>query len=85
VTTFATPDLDIRTETKQGQSNQDVAHFVDQRASSGQDIATAIILGETVTALCGYTWIPFRPPEGRPVCMPCIEALEAIHRHTDGK
>jgi hypothetical protein len=49
------------------------AHIVDQR-DPANDIATAIIEGREVTALCGYRWIPYREPQGRPVCEACVEA-----------
>jgi len=28
--------------------------------------------------LCGYTWIPYREPKGRPVCEACVEAYGRI-------
>ena len=55
----------------------DCAHIVDQRDPKN-DIATAIIEGREVTALCGYRWIPYREPGGRPVCEPCVEAYGRI-------
>jgi hypothetical protein len=51
----------------------DCAHIVDQR-DPANDIATAVVEGREVTALCGYRWIPYREPNGRPVCEPCVEA-----------
>lgn len=55
-----------------------VAHFVDQRpveqGGKGQDIAIAMILGIEVEALCGYRWVPYRDPTGKPVCKSCIDA-----------
>lgn len=56
---------------------RDCAHIVDQR-DPANDIATAIIEGREVTALCGYRWIPYRKPQGRPVCEACVEAYGRI-------
>jgi hypothetical protein len=30
--------------------------------------------------LCGYRWIPYREPQGRPVCEACVEAYGRIQR-----
>jgi len=56
---------------------RDCAHIVDQR-DPANDVATAIIEGREVTALCGYTWIPYREPKGRPVCEACVEVYGRI-------
>lgn len=60
----------------------DCAHFVDQRpverGGTGQDIAEAMIFGFEVTALCGYTWIPSRDHQGRPVCKACLDEYGRI-------
>ena len=56
---------------------RDCAHIVDQR-DPANDVATAIIEGREVTALCGYTWIPYREPKGRPVCETCVEVYGRI-------
>lgn len=55
----------------------DCAHIVDQR-DPANDVASAIIEGREVTALCGYRWIPYREPQGRPVCEACVEAYGRI-------
>jgi Protein of unknown function (DUF3039) len=55
----------------------DCAHIVDQR-DPANDITTAIVEGREVTALCGYRWVPYREPKGRPVCEACIEAYGRI-------
>jgi hypothetical protein len=57
----------------------DCAHIVDQR-DPANDVATAIIEGLEVTALCGYRWIPYREPSGRPVCEACVEMYGHIQR-----
>jgi hypothetical protein len=51
---------------------EDCAHIVDQR-DPANDVTSAIVEGREVTALCGYRWIPYRQPEGRPVCEACVE------------
>jgi hypothetical protein len=55
----------------------DCAHIVDQR-DPANDITTAIVEGREVTALCGYRWIPYREPKGRPVCADCVEAYGRV-------
>jgi hypothetical protein len=57
----------------------DCAHIVDQR-DPANDITTAVVEGREVTALCGYRWIPYREPQGRPVCEACVEAYGRIQR-----
>jgi hypothetical protein len=82
--TMTTPDTDTltRPDTTPDTSFDstdpgDCAHIVDQR-DPANDIATAIIEGREVTALCGYRWIPYREPQGRPVCEACVEAYGRI-------
>lgn len=55
----------------------DCAHIVDQR-DPANNIAAAVVEGREVTALCGYRWIPYREPQGRPVCEACVEAYGRI-------
>jgi hypothetical protein len=57
----------------------DCAHIVDQR-DAANDVTTAIIEGREVTALCGYRWIPYREPKGRPVCAACVDAYGQLNR-----
>lgn len=68
--------------TGDGTGPADCAHFVDQRpverGGTGQDIAAAIIEGTEVVALCGYRFIPYREPQGRPVCDSCVAAFGEI-------
>lgn len=63
--------------TRESTDAGDCAHIVDQR-DPANDIATAVIEGREVTALCGYRWIPYREPQGRPVCEACVEAYGRI-------
>jgi DUF3039 family protein len=68
------PDTRTEPETTYDSTDPgDCAHIVDQR-DPANDIATAVIEGREVTALCGYRWIPYREPQGRPVCEACVEA-----------
>lgn len=66
--TLTRPELDQSTT-----GPENVAHIVDQRDPKN-NITGAIVEGTTVTALCGYTWVPYRDPKGRPVCGECVEA-----------
>ena len=74
---------ETRTETKPETTYDsgnpgDCAHIVDQR-DPANDVASAIIEGREVTALCGYRWIPYREPQGRPVCEACVEAYGRVN------
>ena len=53
-----------------------VAHIV--RPASW--VTRAYVTGETVTALCGFRWVPTRDPEGLPVCPRCLRAKAEILR-----
>ena len=69
---------DVRTDTERDEPGpEDCAHIVDQR-DPANDITTAVVEGREVTALCGYRWIPYREPQGRPVCEACVEAYGKI-------
>jgi hypothetical protein len=74
--TLTQPDTDVDT-TFDATDPRDCAHIVDQR-DPANDITTAIVEGREVTALCGYRWIPYRQPQGRPVCEACVEAYGRI-------
>jgi len=77
--TTTSPVTETLPETDSGETGpEDCAHIVDQR-DPGNDITTAVVEGREVTALCGYRWIPYRKPEGRPVCEACVEAYGRIH------
>lgn len=52
---------------KPGMNSQDIV-----------DIARAT--GQTVTALCGKTWVPSRNPEQHPACDTCIEIAGELMR-----
>lgn len=41
-------------------------------------ITEAIVLGTPVTALCGYTWVPHRDPDTKPVCGLCVDEFEKV-------
>lgn len=65
------------TETEDG----DCAHIV--RTEPGESAAAKIlearVLGIAIEALCGYTWVPQKNPEGKPVCSKCKEIYD-MHR-----
>lgn len=48
------------------------AHIV----RKGDDLA-GYVLGQTITALCGKTWVPSRDPERYPVCPDCVRVRDA--------
>jgi len=76
--TTTTPVTETLPETdRSGSGPADCAHIVDQR-DPANDITAAVVEGREVTALCGYRWIPYREPEGRPVCEACVEAYGRI-------
>ena len=78
MTQTTTPVTETLPETTTGSTGpEDCAHIVDQR-NPDNDITTAVVEGREVTALCGYRWIPYRQPEGRPVCEACVEAYGKI-------
>lgn len=54
----------------------DVSHYVDQRQH--QDVATAMIEGTELVALCGHRWVPWRDPRKLPVCRPCATVLDQM-------
>lgn len=52
-----------------------------QPGMEAQDIVdTARLMGWSVTALCGYTWIPKRNPDKYPVCDTCMTIAGDIMR-----
>ncbi len=48
-------------------------------------IYVAMVMGTTVTALCGKTWTPTRDPERFSVCKMCIEAFERDYGKWEGQ
>jgi hypothetical protein len=78
--TMTKPDVETRPDADvdlDAGNPADCAHIVDQR-DPANDITSAIVEGREVTALCGYRWIPYREPQGRPVCEACVEAYGRI-------
>lgn len=55
------------------------AHYVmapDDTETNHAYVMRARVEGFAITALCGYTWIPFKKAEGLPVCQECREIFE---------
>lgn len=55
------------------------AHIIDRgedTRSAQAIVLEARVLGQPVTALCGYTWVPSRNPENLPICPKCEEIFE---------
>lgn len=76
--TQSTPVIESSPQTSSDRTGpEDCAHIVDQR-DPANNITAAVVEGREVTALCGYRWIPYREPEGRPVCEACVEAYGRI-------
>lgn len=52
----------------------EVAHIVRPAGA----VTRAMVDGTPVTALCGFTWVPTRDPEGLPICPRCQRAKAEI-------
>lgn len=72
--------LDERTDTTTVTETENdkplLAHIIDRGNDSrpaGAIVLEAHVLGLTLTALCGYTWVPCRNPEDLDVCPKCLE------------
>ena len=50
----------------------------DDKESTEAWITEARVFGLTVTALCGYQWVPTRDPIKYPICQACVEAANII-------
>jgi hypothetical protein len=48
------------------------AHYADKHG-----LVEAMVNGTAVVALCGHRFIPYRNPDGLPICEKC----KAIHEH----
>ena len=49
------------------------AHIVGRTSKKDADaiVTEGYVLGQPLTALCGYTWVPSRDPERFPLCPRC--------------
>jgi len=61
---------DIQTNEEIDAEEPLVAHIVHR-----DDSMRGYILGERIMAVCGYTFIPSRNPEDKPMCEECREAI----------
>lgn len=77
---MSAPDVLAREDTQlqASSSASDVAHIVDQRPSSGQDVTTAYVEGSELVALCGYRWVPARSADQLPVCGECKAIIAGL-------
>lgn len=80
--TATMPDECVVTEREVTTSNDkpESAHIVadpdPRRDDSHAHVLEARINGTPVTALCGYTWVPYRSAAGLPVCQECKDIYE---------
>lgn len=74
-------DVLIKPETTDGSSdNEDrLAHIV-----TVENQMQGYVNGNTITALCGYTWVPSVDPKDYPVCPKCKEIMERIKAAQEG-
>lgn len=76
-------DLDERTDVTPrpgGGDHERFAHIVVPASA----VTEAYITGNSVTALCGKTWVPTRDPGRYPVCPTCQEVLEMARSFGSG-
>jgi hypothetical protein len=61
--------------------NPDMNRHIWQPGMTAQDIVNiARLQGKTITALCGYRWIPRHDPDKHATCDPCLKiASKIIH------
>jgi hypothetical protein len=64
-----TTDSSIRTH---------IVNCPDDKESTEAWVTEARVMGLTVTALCGYQWVPQSDPERHAVCEACVEAARII-------
>lgn len=64
-----------------------VAPFTDERGNilktGVERVMEARLMGTTVTALCGFRWVPQRDPANHPPCPKCVEILDSIVKDKD--
>ena len=59
----------------------EAAHYVlspDPAESAHAYVMRARIEGFPVTAVCGFTWVPFKQATGLPVCQECRNIFESL-------
>lgn len=55
-----------------------IVNCPEDKPSTEAWLTEARVLGLTVTAVCGYRWVPQRDPEKFPICMACVEAANIL-------
>jgi len=55
-----------------------IVNCPDDKESTEAWLTEARVFGLTVTAVCGYQWVPQRDPERHPICEPCVDAANII-------
>ena len=80
LTVMPSQDLDQRTDpTLDDGDHERMAHIV----APASAVTEAMVMGTSVTALCGKTWVPTRDPNKYPVCKTCLEVLKAARAGRD--
>lgn len=74
--TIERTDQDQRLAPDDGGDHDRFAHYVVK-----DKITESIVTGVPVTALCGKKWIPFRSPDGYPVCPQCKSIRDRLPDH----
>lgn len=65
--TLTRPDTTTVHDDAPADDAEEHAHIV----AGKDDVTAAYINGTPITALCGYTWVPSKNPENKPVCPRC--------------
>lgn len=70
--------LDERPDTKNvfEDDPNEMAHIVYPK----EKVTEAYVLGNPVTALCGFTWVPSKDPQNKPVCQKCLDIWKQMGR-----
>lgn len=81
VMTEARTEIHVEEETLTSNDKPESAHIVmvppDQDDETPQAyVMRARVEGLPITALCGFTWVPFRSAAGLPVCKECKDIFE---------
>lgn len=64
-------ELKERADLQATDNDQKHTHIV-----SVDDWERGYMMGEEITALCGYKWVPTEDPNKYPACRPCLDRLE---------
>lgn len=72
--------LDERTQSvPEAGDHERFSHYV-----AKNELTEAMVMGNSVIALCGKVWVPSRDPKRFPVCPECKEIWESMQAGDDG-